>query len=219
MDAPLTLIFRMWHRAYSLPFSLLRQPMRSLWNDMTIPPIDCRMCKTVNRWHSVDARLNHIATAFVHPIIVRNVSYTHYWHPILRLHVLSFASRRFITSQFLISAIHAIWERNDVALAHSRAFGRQVMASRTFHQFLVNKARLPHLSLSSSFSSTSMMNHKQFQISQPCARGVCREWWSWIHGGMQHDGRRSDWFVLSTDRSFYDTYDITHLNFVTIFRH
>jgi len=34
---------------------------------------------------------------------------------------------------------------------------------------------------------------------------------------MQHDGRRSDWFVLSTDRSFYDTYDITHLNLLVYF--
>jgi len=42
---------------------------------MIIPPIDCRMCKTVNRWHSVDAHFNHIETAFVHPIIVRNDSY------------------------------------------------------------------------------------------------------------------------------------------------
>jgi len=133
IDAPLTLSLRMWQRAYSFPFSLLRQPIRSLWNHMTIPPIDCRMCKTVNRWHSVDANFNHIETAFVRPIIVRNDSYRDYWHPILRLHVLSFASRSFITSQFLISDIHAIWVRNDVALSHSRAFGRQFTACRTFH--------------------------------------------------------------------------------------
>jgi len=185
---------------------------------MTIPPIDCRMCKTVNRWHSVDAHFNHIETAFVHPIIVHNDSYTDYWHPILRLHVLSFASRSFITSQFLISDIHAIWVRNDVALSHSRAFGRQFTACRTFHYVLVNIARHPHLSLSSSFSSISMMYHKQFQISQPCARGLCRELYSWIHGWMEHVSHRSDWYVLSTDRSFYVTYDITHLNFVSIFR-
>jgi hypothetical protein len=129
----LTLIFRMWQRPYSLPSSLLGRPIRSFWNDMTIPPIDCRMCKTVNRWHSVDAHFNHTGTAFVHPIIVRKDSYTHYWHPILRLHVSSFASRSFITSQFLISAIHAIWVRNDAAISHSRTFGQQFMACRTFH--------------------------------------------------------------------------------------
>jgi len=133
IDALLTLIFRMWQRAYSLPFSLLCRPIHSLWNDMTLPPIDCRMCKTVNCWHSVDAHFTHSETAFVHPIIVRNHSYTHYWHSILRLHELSFASMSFITSQFLISAIHAIWVRNDVALSHSRAFGRQFTAGRTLH--------------------------------------------------------------------------------------
>jgi len=133
IDAQLTLIFRMWQGAYSLRFSLLRRPIRSLWNDMTIPPIDCQMCKTVNRWHSVHAHFNHIETAIVHSVIVRNDSDTQYWHPILHLHVLLFASRSFITSQFLISAVHAIWVRNDVALSHSRAFGRQFTAYRTFH--------------------------------------------------------------------------------------
>ena len=133
IDVALKFIFRMWQRAYHLPIMLLRQPIRLLWKDVTMPPIDCRMCKTVNRWHSVDTHLNHIETAFVHPIIVRNDSYTHYWHPILRLHVIWFASRSFITSRFLISAIHAIWVRNDMALSHSRAFGRQFTACRTFH--------------------------------------------------------------------------------------
>jgi len=61
------------------------------------------MCKTQNRWHSVDAHINHIETAFVHSIIVCNQSYTHYWPPVLRLYVLSFASRSFVTSQFLIN--------------------------------------------------------------------------------------------------------------------
>ena len=177
------------------------------------------MCKTVNRWHSVDSHINHIEAAFVHPIIVRNDPYTHYWHPILRLHLLSFASRSFITSQFLMSASHVIWVRNDVDQSHSRAFGREFTACRTCHSFVVNIARLAHLSLSSSFSSISKTYHTRFQISQPCARGLCGELCSWIHGWMQHDGRRSDWFVLSTDRSFYDTYDITYLNFVSIFRH
>ena len=102
-DVGLTLIFRMWQRAYHLPLLLLRQPIRSLWKDVTMPPIDCRMCKTVNRWHSIGAHFNHIETAFVHPIIVHNDSYTHYWHLISHLYVLLFASRSFITCQFLIS--------------------------------------------------------------------------------------------------------------------
>jgi len=36
---------------------------------------------------------------------------------------------------------------------------------------------------------------------------------------MQHDGRHSDRFVLGTDLSFYDLYDITHLYFVSLFHH
>ena len=121
--SPLTFIFRMWQRACSVPCSLLCRPIRSLWNDVTIPPIEYQMCKTVNRSHSVDAHLNHIETAFVRRIIVRHDSYTHYWHPIYSVHVLLFASRCFVTSQFLMSAIHAIWVTDDVALSHSRAFG------------------------------------------------------------------------------------------------
>jgi len=61
------------------------------------------MCKTQNRWDSVDAHINHIETAFVHSIIVCNQSYIHYWPPVLRLYILSFASRSFVSSQFLIN--------------------------------------------------------------------------------------------------------------------
>jgi len=66
-------------------------------------PIDCWMCKTQNRWHSVNAHINHIATAFVHSILVCNQSYTYHWPPSLRLYVLLFASKSFVTSQFLIN--------------------------------------------------------------------------------------------------------------------
>jgi hypothetical protein len=66
-------------------------------------PFDCWMCKTKNRWHSVDAHINHIETAFVHSTIVCNESYTHYRHLVLCLYALSFASRSFVTSQFLIN--------------------------------------------------------------------------------------------------------------------
>jgi len=103
IDVAMTFIFRMWQRGYHLPILLLRQPIRLLWQDVTILPIDCRMCKTVNCWHSIDARFKHIEKAFVHPITVGNHSYTPYWHPILRLYVLTFVSRSFITYQCLIS--------------------------------------------------------------------------------------------------------------------
>jgi len=52
-----------------------------------------------------------------------------------------------------------------------------------------------------------------------CAPGLCGELCSWIHGWIQDDGCRSDRFGVRTDHSFFDTYDITHLNFVSIFRH
>jgi hypothetical protein len=64
-----------------------------------------------------------------------------------------------------------------------------------------------------------MTHNKQFQISERCAWGLCGDLCSWKHGWMWHDGRRSDRLVLSNDRSFYDTYDITHLTFVNIFCH
>jgi hypothetical protein len=67
---------------------------------------------------------------------------------------------------FWSTDIYTSWVRNDVALSHSRPVGRQLTACRSFHLCLVNIARLPHHSLSSSFSSISMMYHKQIQISQ-----------------------------------------------------
>jgi len=82
---------------------------------------------------------------------------------------------------FWSTGSYTISVRNDLALSHSRAIGRQLTACRSFHQFLVNIARLPHHSLSSSFTSISMTYHKQFQISQPSAPGLCGELCSWIH--------------------------------------
>jgi len=120
---------------------------------------------------------------------------------------------------FWSTAIHAIYVRDDVAISHSRAFGWQFTACRSFLWFLVNIARLPHLSLSSSFSLICMTHHMPFQLFHPCAQGPCGEVCRWIHGWMQHDGRRSGRFIMSTDHSLYDTYDITQLNFVNIFHH
>jgi len=120
---------------------------------------------------------------------------------------------------FWSTAIYVIWERNDVALSHSCAFSRQLTACRSFRYFLANIARLPHHCLSSFFSSISMTYHKQFQISQPCARSLCGELCSWLYGWIRNDGCRSDRFVMHTDRSSDDPYDITHWNFVSTFRH
>jgi len=86
-------------------------------------PMDCGMCKTQNHWQSVDAHINHIETAYVHSIIICNQSYTHYWPPVLRLYVLSFASRSFVTSQFLINCyLHYLSEkwRDPIIFPHFR---------------------------------------------------------------------------------------------------
>jgi len=64
-----------------------------------------------------------------------------------------------------------------------------------------------------------MTYQTQFAISQPCAHSLCGELCSWIPGWMRHDSHHSVRFVMSTDRSFYDTYGITHSNFVSIFSH
>ena len=120
---------------------------------------------------------------------------------------------------FWSTAIYALWGGKNFAQSHSRTFGWQFVACKSFHQFCVMIAQLPHHFLSSSFSLISMTYHKQFQISQSCAPGLCGELCSWIHEWIRHDGCRSDRFVMRTDRSSYDTYDIPHLNFVSTFLH
>jgi len=120
---------------------------------------------------------------------------------------------------FRTTTIHVIWMMDDVASAHSRAYGWQFQVCWFLHWFLINIAWLPHLSWSSSFSSISMTYHKQFSKSQPCAPGLSRELCIWTNGWMQHDGCHTERFVLCTDQSFYNLYDITHLKFISPFRH
>jgi len=181
LDAPWTLISRMWQQAFALPFWLSRWPIHSHWNDVTIQPIDCRLCETKHRWQSVDDQINHIKTAYVHWIIVCNQSYSQYWHPPLHLCVLSFASRSFVTSQFLINWYpRYLRERWHGPITFPR-FRPAIYACRSYWYFLVNLAVLDPVSLSSSFSSTSMTSHEEFNISQPCARGLCGLLCSWEH--------------------------------------
>jgi hypothetical protein len=61
------------------------------------------------------------------------------------------------------------------------------------------------------------MYNTQFQISQPCETDLCRYLRLRIHEWMQHDINRSERFSISAVRSLYDTYDISHLNFVSTF--
>jgi len=67
----------------------------------TIQPFQCWVCKTKNPWPSVDVHINQMEPEFVHALIVCNELYTHHWHSSLRFWVLSFASRSFVTCQFL----------------------------------------------------------------------------------------------------------------------
>jgi len=116
-------------------------------------------------------------------------------------------------------SMHVMSVRDDVALLHSCAFGQQLMACRSFYQFLINIAQLSHLSSSSSFSSICMTYHKQLStIRTMCTRSVRRVTWLdlWI---IQRDSRHAHRFILSTDRSLYDSYDITHLIIVSILCH
>jgi len=103
IDALMTLILRMGQRAHHLLFQLQRQPIHLLWRDVTMKPLDCWMCKTKNRWRTVDTHIKHIEIAFVCSIFVCNWSHTHYWHPVLRFWILSFASWSVLASQFLIN--------------------------------------------------------------------------------------------------------------------
>jgi len=101
--APITLISRIRQWAGDLPFSVQRWPIHSLWMDVTMQPFDRRMCKTKNPWCSVYAHIDHIETEFGHWITVSNEWYNHYWHPVLRFQVLSFACRSLVSSQFQIN--------------------------------------------------------------------------------------------------------------------
>jgi len=132
-DAPLMVIFRMWQQASHSLFSQQHRLIHLLWTNMTMPPIDCWICITYNRWHSVDAHINHIESAFAHSIIVCNQLYTHFWHPVLRLYVLLFAFRSFVTCQFLINCCLRYLSEKWHGLLHSRPFGRQLTACRSFH--------------------------------------------------------------------------------------
>ena len=76
---------------------------------------------------------------------------------------------------------------DDVALLRSCAFGWQLMPCRSFHQFLIHIARLPHRSSSSYFSSSSITYHNQ--LSTIWTMGTRSVW-----RGMQLDrGKNTAW--------------------------
>lgn len=128
-------------------------------------------------------------------------------------------SRVLLPLKFWSTTIHSIWVRVDAALSNACASGRQFALCTSFHLFFVNIVRHPHLSLSSAFSLISIMYHMQFEISQPCTRGLGGELCTWVYAWIWHGGLRSDRFVKSTDDSFHHMYNIIHFNFVSIIHH
>jgi len=109
------------------------------------------------------------------------------------------------------TTIHVIHEINAVVLSRSGAYCHHFTAYGTWEEFLIYIARLPHISLSGSFSSISMTYTKQFSKSRPCAPGLGGELCSCMHEGMHHDGRHSSQFAFHFHLSIYDSYDITEL--------
>jgi len=60
-----------------------------------------------------------------------------------------------------------------------------------------------------------MMYNEQLSKSRLGAADLSGELCRWLHGQMQCDGCHSSGFRQRTDRSFYISYDITDVNFVS----
>jgi len=118
---------------------------------------------------------------------------------------------------FCATTMHVIWVMNTGGPSRFSAFGWQFTAYRCIHYWLTNMARLPDLSVTSSSCSISMTYHRQFSKSSPCATALSGELCSWMKGLMRHGGSHSSGFTLRIDHSFFDSYDITDLHFVSKF--
>jgi hypothetical protein len=122
IDTLLRLIFRIWERASHLLFRN-NGDWYIYYGRMWQCSLLIAECVWLDGWHSVDAHINHIETTFVHPRIVYNESYTHFWHPVLHLYALLFASRSVVSSQFLINcylrSLSAKW-RGPIRFSHIR---------------------------------------------------------------------------------------------------
>jgi len=132
VDTPLMLISMIGQQACGLPFYLLRRPILLLWMDATMQPCDCRMGKTINRWHSVEAHLwahlRDILTVFGCSTIVQTMQTV----PIGSQYTVSmyyhFNPRSSRHLSFWVTTIHNICMMNDVGTSHFIAFGQQFTA-------------------------------------------------------------------------------------------
>ena len=133
-------------------------------------------------------------------------------------YVQTFGYRSYDTSEFLIH--HKIrhlsnkwhWPRT------LQYFQPAIIACRSLQELLIYIVRFRHLSSSRLLSAISIAYQKQFSTSPPCVPGLCSVLWSWIHDRMEHGGPHSSQLLLCLDRSIYDMYHITDLNFVSEFR-
>jgi len=214
----LTLICTVRQPAFSFSFKVLKRPILSLCQDVTIWPFDCWKWKTMNHWHSVEADISHNLSVIVSSIIVVQMdiciidnqyilSADYFEHPDASLP---------LTIWFTTTCV--IWAIDDVAILCSSTCGRQFVACRSSHYFLINIAWVSHHSWCSYFSSISMTYHKQLSKSWQWGPGLSGELCSWMHGGMQHDACHAYRIVLRSDCSFYESYDITYLKVVGKFR-
>jgi hypothetical protein len=120
---------------------------------------------------------------------------------------------------FSTTTIPVIWVMDDAACAHSHSFSQQFTVCWCLCSLLINIGRLPYLFRSSSFSSIFIMYYKQYSKSQPSSLGQSGQLCSWTQGCMQYASDHTDRFGLRTDHSINDSCGITHLNFVSQFRH
>ena len=170
------------------------------------------------RWRSVDSQLKDILTVIGCSTIVRimkTVIIDCQYIVSMYNHLHSKASRHI---SFWSTTIHVICAMNDIGPSQFSTSGREYTAYRFMHSFLTSMAQLSPISISSSLSSISMTYLKQFSKSRTCAASLSKKFCGSIHGLMQCDGCDSSGFGLRNDRIFYDSYDITNLNYVSTFR-
>jgi len=97
VDTPPTLIVRMGNKC-ALSVSLGCRPIDWEWYNSAV---DCQVCRTNHCWRSIDTHSNYIEIPCIHPMVVCNQSHTHYSQPTSRFWVLLFATRSFVTSDFV----------------------------------------------------------------------------------------------------------------------
>ena len=151
---------------------------------------DCPKWKTENLWRSIDDPLTLHWRSIEAPLTIifgwgndQQPAYTQLSFGTNRKHVIDFWY--FVSNYFHIHrealwlldywsiCMQIMWVTDDVALSCFCHFGRQLAVCRSFHQLLINIARLPHLSSSSSSSSISMTYQMQFPtILTMCTRSA-----------------------------------------------